>query len=151
MQLQDDQKQKDFLRKFGDINRKLEEEQTSAASLQFGLPYIDLSAFPVDLSAMALLSRHQAEDGEAVVFFKDGTDLRLGTPNPKSTLLPKYIAEFKSQGLNPRIYFISQGSFKQLLGMYDRVLGKVEFAPDILKVETNNQYELQLKQLSDED
>jgi type IV pilus assembly protein PilB len=149
MQLQDSQKQKDFLKRYQGVNRQMEEQQASALSAQHGLQFIDLSSFPVDLNALALLTRQQAEDAEAVVFFKEGNDIRIGTPNPQNALINKYADELKAKNLHPTIYFISRASFRQVLALYDKVSEVVPQDSENLEIHASDAdlYDRQLKSL----
>lgn len=148
MQLQDPQKQKDFLKKYADVNRKMEEEQAAGLSFKFGLPYIDLSNFPYSLEALAVLPKQAAEDSEAVVFFKDGIDLRIGTVNPANPLLQKNVDELEARHFKVSTYFISHSSLKHGLELYARVAEPKEQPVDAVEIHhTGGDYEAQLKKL----
>src|SRR5258708_7548240 len=146
MQLQDQQKQKEFSRKFQDINRKMEEEQASASSFSFNLPYIDLSHFPIDLTALGIWTEEQAQANNAVIFSKEGNDIRVGTPDPRNVLLQQSLEQLKSaHKYNPKIYFISASSFSDAIKMYEKV-SKVEPPhEDIVEVKSENDYVAALK------
>src|ERR1700690_2042643 len=105
MQIGDDRKQKDFFLKYKDINRKMEESQAAAQAQGLGLEYIDLSKFPVDLNALALMTKDQINDTKAAVFYKDGNDLRLGVLDPRNEMLNKQLVEFEKEKFKPKLYY----------------------------------------------
>jgi type IV pilus assembly protein PilB len=122
MQLQDPRKQKEFLRKFQNINRRMEEEEASNQAVALGLSYIDLGNFPLDLNAIALLSKEQAIASDSVVFYKDGQDVRIGTANPSSLLLKKIVQEFEAtKKYKIQQYFISRSSLNHILDQYIKI------------------------------
>lgn len=147
----EDQKQKDFLKKYSDINRKMEEDETAAHAASLGLQYINLSNFPTDLNAMAIFTKEEAEDGQSIVFFKDGNDIKIGTVNPQNEILKSLAARLKREhSLNSSLYYISKSSLKQWLKLYDKIAKPKEQESDTLEVRSEENYSQALKSLEDE-
>ena len=44
---------------------------------------MDLHNFPVDLNTLGMLTKEEAENLQAVFFYKDGKDLRIGAVDPR--------------------------------------------------------------------
>ncbi|TSC66010.1 MAG: Uncharacterized protein G01um101477_257 [Candidatus Doudnabacteria bacterium Gr01-1014_77] len=150
MQLQDEQKQKDFQKKLTQVNRKMEEEQASQGSFIFGVPYIDLSTFPIDLNAMSLWSEQQCTDSHAVVFYKEGNDVRIATTDPQNPALNKNIESLKIEhGYKVSLYFVSESSLQQAFKMFPKVVRHIEAKEEGVEVKAEQDYAVSLKELED--
>jgi type IV pilus assembly protein PilB len=147
MLIQDDQKQKDFLRKFAGANRKMEEDQAAAKALELKVSYIDLSAFPVDLNAMGMWSADDSKNSSAIIFYKEGNDIRVGTTQPKSPLLDKLVKSLEEDKFRPKVYFISESSLQQMFGMFDKIVRIKVVAEDKVEIVPGKDYLPELKSL----
>src|SRR5689334_5893190 len=63
---------------YSELDRKFEERETEKKALKLGVPYLNLYGFPLDMQALRLLSRDEAETLGAVVFFKEGRSVKIG-------------------------------------------------------------------------
>ena len=142
------QKQKDFTRTYQQANRKLEEEMAARRAVELGVPYMDLTSFPVGLEP-AVISKPQAKDAESAVFFKDGNDVRIGTLNPSNVALAQYIVNFKIQQLRPTVYLISKSSFAHLLELDNKVPEPKPVEDDVVRVVVEQDYAKDLARLAD--
>ena len=147
MQAEDPQKQKEFLKKYAEINRKQEEEQASAASFKYGLPYISLTGFPIGLEALSTLTKGQARDSELVVFYKEGFDVRVGTPNPSNPLGIKIVSDFETRKWKVERYYISRASYNQAMALYAKVAAPKEIVSEDLHVSSDQNYSQKFKVL----
>ena len=142
-------KQKDFLRGYQSINRKLEEEEAAKKAVSLGVEYMDLTAFPVDISALGTLTKPQAQEVGAAIFYKDGDDMRIGSVDPTSKVLAQYIVDFKRDQFKPKIYFISHSSFQHLIELYDKVPAEKIVDDGVVRVIAGQDYAVELPRLSD--
>ncbi|MDB4939717.1 MAG: type secretion system protein [Candidatus Doudnabacteria bacterium] len=147
MLFQDDQKQKDFLRKFSSANRKMEEDQAAEKSLALKVPYIDLSSFPVDLNAMGMWSARDSKESSSVIFFKDGNDIRIGSTEPHNPLLKKLVQDLENEKFKSQVYFISQSSLKQMFDLFDKIVRVKAVTEEVVKVQPQKDYIPELKVL----
>lgn len=147
MLLQDEQKQKDFLRKFTGANRKMEEDQASQLSLKLKVPYIDLSAFPVDLNAMGLWSAEDCKEASAVIFYKEGNDIRIGTTQPTNPVLKRLVEDLQSQKFRTKVYYISHSSLEQMFGMFDKIVRTKVVSEEKVEVKDGVDYKEVVKTL----
>ena len=150
MQIGDDQKQKDFLLKYQNVNRKMEEQQAAKQALALGLEYIDLSAFPVDLNALAIFTEQQSADAQSVIFYKEGNDLRVGTVQPTNEIFLRLSDELTKKKFQLKLYYISESSLKQLQSLYSKVAKPKEIEEDIVRIGKDRDYINELKTLEDE-
>ncbi len=123
----------------------MEEEQAAQHAQSIAMQYVDLTNFPVDLNAVGLISKDQAEDAESVPFFKDGNELGVATINPSNTFLHHILDDFKKKKKNVKLYYISRSSFDQMLELYIKITRPDEIHPLELTVTTGEDYQKGLK------
>ncbi|HVY68098.1 MAG TPA: GspE/PulE family protein [Patescibacteria group bacterium] len=133
-----------------DLNRKMQEEETQAQAASLGLPYIDLHNFPVDLSVLGIFSEDEAKTMGAVPFFKDQSDLRIGTVSPGQPLLREKLAELGKKN-KVSLYFISPKSLEQTLRFYGKVLRPHPAGEEVVRVQREENYPELLRLLQEEE
>lgn len=134
-------------RTISDQKRDMEEQQAQHQAQSLHLPYVNLQHFPLNLNALSLMSKEDAEASESVIFFKDAHDLRIGTTNPKNQLLQEKIKELST--LNTvSIYFISHSSFLGTLKFYEKVIRPTSNFSDAVKFDSKISFAEQLKSLA---
>ncbi len=107
--------------KMVDIKQKEIEKLTQEKAAETGLPYINLKGFPISPEALSLISKAEAVNASAVVFFAQGDQIRLGTAKPsKITDELKEIIS-KEHGAQVQIYYISPESFNEAIRLYDKL------------------------------
>jgi type IV pilus assembly protein PilB len=127
-----------------ELNRKMQEEEAQVQAGSLGLPYIDLHHFPVDLSVLGMFTEAEAREMRAVPFYKDLTDLRIGTNEPNHPLLLDKLRELKEKN-KVTLYFISKKGLEQTLKFYSKVLRPKAAAEEVLRVEKEENYGEMLK------
>lgn len=98
------------------------ERLTKQAADNSGLPYVDLSGFPISPEALVLIGEAEAKEFNVLCFFYDGKNIRLGSLDPcgddakklAEKLSEKYFADVK-------IYLITENSFNYGLEMYKTI------------------------------
>ncbi|MDE2311561.1 MAG: type II/IV secretion system protein [Patescibacteria group bacterium] len=133
-----------------DLNRRMEEEETKAKAGALGLPYIDLHNFPMDLQVLGLFTEAEAKEMGAVPFYKDLSDLRVGTTNPEHPLLLSKLDEFQKQGSKVSLYYISRRSLLQALRFYSKVMRPKAQREETVRVEKQQDFGAALKGLQNE-
>lgn len=132
-----------------EINRKMQEEETQARAGSLGLPYIDLHNFPVDLSVLGMFTEEEAKTAEAVPFYKELKDLRIGVVSPSNPLLLEKIKELGVKN-HVSLYLISKKSLTQTLRFYSKVLRPKAVKEEVVRIEKEEDFSSKLKQLKDE-
>lgn len=95
------------------------EKQTREKADSLGLGYLELKGFPIAPEAIALVPRAEAETMQAVIFFRNEEEIRLGVVEPtKETdaLVEKLKKDFSA---NVIPYLISPESFRLAYKLYD--------------------------------
>ncbi|MBD3251986.1 hypothetical protein GF380_06095 [Candidatus Uhrbacteria bacterium] len=95
------------------------EKLTQAQAEKLGVPYVNLSGFPIAPEALALIPREQANAHKIVCFLRLGEELRFGTT--EMTPEAKQVAEdvAKKQFAKGLLYLISETSFHAAEKLYD--------------------------------
>ncbi len=133
-----------------DLNRKMQEQEAQVQARSLSLPYIDLHSFPVDLSVLGIFTEEEAKEMGAVPFYKDLTDLRIGTTHPQHALLLEKVAELSKKN-KVSLYFISKMSLAQTLRFYSKVVRLKAVTEEVVRVEKQQDYKPILKNLQSED
>lgn len=139
----------DLVRSMDDVNRRMEEQQSQAQAAAFGLPYIDLHQFPVDLNVLGIFLEEEAKEIGAVPFYKELKDLRIGATNPKHPLLLEKIREL-SQTSKVSLYVISKRSLEKTLRFYSKVLRPKPAHEEAVNVKEELDFTAKLKTMADE-
>lgn len=101
------------------------ERLTKQAADDVGLPYVDLSGFPISPEALILIDEAEAKTLGTLCFYYDGKNIRLASLEPqaeKTQNLAKQLSEKYFSEVN--IYLITENSFNYGLEMY-RTIPKV--------------------------
>lgn len=123
------------------LDRKFEEERTQQRAINYNLPYINLYSFPVDQSALSIVSKEQAKELGALVFFRESRNLKLGVLAP-SVLVNRLIQELQNQNYFVEMYLISQGSFDHVFLGYDRMVVASRKSQEIRLTSKDKKFEI---------
>ncbi|MAF80882.1 hypothetical protein CL628_02605 [bacterium] len=86
-----------------------------------GLPYMSLTVYPIDPEVIESIPLELAERSQAVLFYHQGNDVRIGAVNPKIEGVQDVVdAVVEKYALEPQIHVISHRSFKAALSRYRR-------------------------------
>jgi len=77
------------------LKRKEAEESTQMLAQKYGIPYLDLSMFPVEVDAIKIVSEQTARKAKLAVFQVAGTHLKIAAHDPK---MPEAAAALKQLG-----------------------------------------------------
>jgi len=107
-----------FSHKMKEIAVKEKEVTIAEDAAKKGIPYIDLSIFPVSPEALRILPEQTARQKKTVCFFYNGEQLRLGT-----TQVSDDVAELQYQlgerfHAETKVYLISEHSLERVLSLY---------------------------------
>ena len=107
-----------FAQRMGEIETMEREKLVAEKAATLGMPFIDLSTFPVSGEALKALPEQEAKDYGVVCFFFSTEEIRLGVVEP-SPETDKFIEEFSKRfRANAVTYLISNHSFEHVLKLY---------------------------------
>jgi type IV pilus assembly protein PilB len=117
--LDDESVQGKFAKKQKEIKIKEMERSTKQAADRRGVPYVDLFAFPISPDALVLLSEKEAQELEAVCFFYDGNQVRIGTVNPDNPAVLSKLKDLRDEYyVEGKLYLISRHSLDYAIKLY---------------------------------
>ncbi len=142
--------QADLQRTLADLNRKMQEDETKAKASSLGLPYVDLHNFPIDFNVLGLLEEHEAKALQAVVFYKDQNDMRIGAVDPS---LPGLKSKLQIMAGKNKItlYIISLQSFLETLKLYVKILKPKASQDQVVRLNTARDFKAELLELKTEE
>jgi type II secretory ATPase GspE/PulE/Tfp pilus assembly ATPase PilB-like protein len=115
---------------YSQLDRKFEEEETQKQAATFELPYMSLFGFPIDNNALSIIPKEKAEVVQAIIFYKEGRNLKLGTVGLTPQLLG-LVEELKDQSYFTEVYIISKSSLRDALQGYHRIVSVKRRSQDI--------------------
>src|SRR3989338_1185973 len=107
-----------FAKKMQEIDLKTKEEMTAKQAVASGLPYIDLSAFPITGEALRIIPEEMAVAKKIICFFSTVEDIRLGAVNYSEEIKELAYQLGERHHANVQIYLISENSFAKAIKLY---------------------------------
>lgn len=128
----------DLARALETEKRAIEEREAQGRAASLGLQYVNLLNFPLDLTALAVLTEQEAKDCEAVIFHRERKDLKIGTPNPNNPALKAKLAELQKE-YKIVVYFVSMSSYTGTMKFYSKVIRPTSNFQDVISFGDNQQ------------
>lgn len=128
-----------FHKKEQEIRDRDLERLTAAKAQSSGLPYIDLTGFPISQEALALIDEKEARALSAVCFFFNGDKVRLAAADPLDAAVREKFRELQQKLFveDGEIYLISSRSLAHGLKLYDS-LPKIKPIPAGVEINKND-------------
>lgn len=99
--------------------RKLEAENlTKVLSAKYGLPYIDLSMFPINIDALRVVKEDVARAAHVAPFNVVDKQVRLGVLSPKNPDTIEVVNMLKAQNYEPVLFLVSMEGLKKVWERY---------------------------------
>jgi type IV pilus assembly protein PilB len=113
-----EQKEEELLERLAETSK---EEEALRLAAKAGLPYIDLSLFPVEPEAVALFPRADAETLKMALFQTDRETARFGFVDPDNEASRSRMETFaKERKVAAKAYVISESSLEKALSLYKK-------------------------------
>jgi len=111
----DEEKQTERVRS---LHKKEEEELVSSLSAHHGIPYLDLSAHPINIDALRVVKEADARAAEIAIF--DATDKKIDVAvlSPKNEKTIEAIEDLKRRGYQTEIFMVSHQSLERVWERY---------------------------------
>lgn len=131
----DQELRKDLQAKLATMSGEQQERLARRRAEDLKLPYMALTVFHVDPDTLEGAPKHLAQAAQAVLFYRQGRDIRIGAVNPS---LPAF-GEFqeyvsKKWEAEPQVYVISHRSFLSAVARYRREEAQAAAPADELRV-----------------
>lgn len=99
--------------------RKQEEEHLAQAmAAKFGIPYLDLTAVPVDIDALRYASEIEAREASLAVFNAVDKKIDVAVLSPENQAAQEVIKKIESKGNIVTVYMVSHTSLEKVWGRY---------------------------------
>ncbi|MDQ7814426.1 MAG: GspE/PulE family protein [Patescibacteria group bacterium] len=106
--------------KISDVRLKELEKMAREEADQIGVPYIDFQhGYPIPPEAIALFTQKEAQELQAVVFFRSSDQIRIATTKLTSEVNAAAEKLAKQYSADIQIYIVSQTSLNIALKIYD--------------------------------
>lgn len=108
-------------RKLQLLRRKEEEDSVEMLSQKYGIPYADLSKFPVEIDALKLIPEEGARRGGLSVFQKTGKRLNIAVRNPQKEETRAFLKRLEEEGYTYDLYLVSGSGLEYAYKFYRKV------------------------------
>ncbi len=111
----DEEKQDERVRA---LRKKEEEELASTLSSHHGIPYLDLSAHPINIEALRVIKEADARAAGIAVFNATDKKVEVAVLSPKNEKTIEAIEDLKRRGYAPEIFMVSHQSLERVWERY---------------------------------
>jgi type IV pilus assembly protein PilB len=108
--------------KLEDLRRQEEEERTQERAQSVNLPYVDLLHTPIDLEALSLIKKEEAEESSLIILKRQVKKIWVAVEDPARPATQKTLKKLKEdQGFDISLFLTSPSSIKIGLKRYEFV------------------------------
>lgn len=129
-------------RKLELLLKKEEEESVQILSKKYGIPYVDLSLFPVELDALKVIPGDKARLGELAVFQIVGRRLKIALRNPAKEETALILKKLKEERYECELFLASRRGLERAWENYLRVKEKEAVPAGVIQVSNEKIAEL---------
>ncbi|MDB5254081.1 MAG: pilB1 [Parcubacteria group bacterium] len=127
------------------LREREEEELASTLSSKYGVPYIDLSAHPINIDALRVIKEADARAAEVAVFNITDKNLDVAVLSPTSTKVTEVVNGFKDRGYLPEVFIASHASLNKVWDRYKDLSYSSETKSGALDISNEEVAEMSLK------
>ncbi len=140
-----------FLDVLKTINRGTEERETQIKALGFGMSYVNLFGYPIDLTVLALVDKNTATENRIIAFYKGGGKFRVGIVDPENSRAEEIVEKIaKVEGVKLEFSLISESSFLYALELYNKIILTKQITEDIeVKAEDISKFQEKIRNLAE--
>ena len=136
--------------KLTEVHHQEEETRAQILAAQFGLPYVNLTAIPIDSDALFLISEKDAREGQIVALHRADKELKVALADPVNKTAQKILEALK-KNFTCQVFVASKHSLEQVFERYrttkqrgKSITGQVEISAEALQ-----KLQTELKSLDD--
>ena len=112
-----------------------EERLAEHKAQELGLPYINLVVFPIDSDVLERVPKQDSLRAQAVLFYKQGGDVRVGVVDPASAAVQEFAKQIEILvGYAPHLYVVSKRSIAAAIARYRREVAESKNLQGELKI-----------------
>ncbi len=107
--------------KIDELRKQEEEGLAEAMSGKFGIPYVDLTATPINIDALRLISEAEARESMCVVFNEIDKVVSIGVLSPENSRTKESIKKLVEKGYHVEVYMVSHASLTKVWKLYSEL------------------------------
>lgn len=100
------------------LHKKEEEDLVSTLAARHGVPYLDLSAHPINIDAMRVVKESDARAANLAVFNATDKNIDIAVLSPENPLTQEALEDLKRRGYNLEIFMVSHASLERVWERY---------------------------------
>ncbi len=133
------------------LRRKEEEVLAQTLAEHNGIPYLDLSAHPINIDALRVLKEAEAKDAEVAVFNAVDKHIQIGVLSPRAEKARVLIEDLKQKGYDVEVFMVSHQSLQKVWERYKDLSYSFETKSGALDISNEEILNVtkQVRQLSD--
>lgn len=133
------------------LKEREEEELAQTLAAHHGVPYLDLSAHPINLDSLRVIKEADARAAEIAVFNATDKKIDVGVLSPKNDRSLSAIEDLRRRGYEPEIFMVSHQSLKKVWERYKDLSYSFETKSGALDISNDEILEITRKVRSLED
>ncbi len=103
------------------LKRKEAEESTKILSQKYGVPYLDLGLFPIEIDTINLVTEEMARRGELAVFQATGARLKIAVRNPAKQETVSALKALTDKHYTYELFLASRYGLEHVWRFYQKV------------------------------
>lgn len=100
------------------LHKKEEEDLVSTLAARHGVPYLDLSAHPINIDALRVVRESDARVANLAVFNATDKNIDIAVLSPENPLTQEALEDLKRRGYNLEIFMVSHASLERVWERY---------------------------------
>jgi hypothetical protein len=101
-----------------DLRKQEEEGLAEAMARKFGVPYVDLTATPINIDSLRMISEAEARESMCAVFNEVDKVVSLGVLSPQNSRTQESISNLMKKGYHVEVYMVSHASLNKVWNLY---------------------------------
>jgi len=130
-----------------DLKKQEAENLTRMLSSKYGLPYLDLSLYPVNIDALRIIKEDVAREIGAAPFNITDKKLQMGILSPTNSKTSEVLENLKKRGFILDVYMVSVQSLEKVWSRYKDLSYSAETQGGVFSISSDNVLQF-LKQVS---
>lgn len=98
--------------KLKELREREKEESIQTSADEKGLPYINLTAYPINADALRLIPETEARAAQMTAFSLENKDVGVAAVLPEDEIVKKILEKLSLQGFNPTLFLASMESLE---------------------------------------
>ncbi len=129
--------------KLARLEREAEERDAQRRAIKANLSYVNLITAPINIEALALISKETAEKAKVAAVEIKKQKVALAVFDPNSLQLKEVVKNLELKGYQPSIFVVSLSGLKHAWNFYKFVVGKAEQITGKVKIEEKRLVQLE--------